>query len=199
MFFLSLFWLLPKLFRVCALRRPGEEVSLVLAWAMLLVCTLPAALGRCEFGHVAHYEIAVFLTTMIVAAKWAPRLFPIYTILFVMVYGIVGRAVTVAGLSDLLQPVRMTLAGKRPSPDSPPSPLISALRLDEVSAVAGPLGLDGATRRYLIETGRFAPQYHVDYGARWNASRPGEENREPFQGGLRRRAGGGPAAEKHER
>ena len=70
MFFLSLFWLLPKLFRVCALCRPGEEVSLVLAWAMLLVCTLPAALGRCEFGHVAHYEIAVFLTTMIVAAKW---------------------------------------------------------------------------------------------------------------------------------
>ncbi len=159
----SIFWLIPKLFRVCMTRQPGDDVSLILAWAMLLMCVIPASLGRCEFGHVAHYGIGIFLTTLAVSAKWSRQFYTIYALLFFVVYCVAGRAVNVAGLADVLQPVRMTLAGRHPVPTSQPSPLIAALHLDEVTGVAGPLGLDGTTRRYLIESGKYAPQYHPDY------------------------------------
>ena len=89
-----------------------------------------------------------------------------YAVLFVTLFGVISRVVEV-GLAaindqDQVKPLLRTLAGTPMVIDSKP-PLVADLKLEDYAAIAMPVCLDLATRRWLVETGRFVPQCHPDY------------------------------------
>jgi hypothetical protein len=165
LYLLSLLWVVPLAAATCATRRTGESTPVLLAWTVLAIATIPAALGRCDFVHVLFNGIGVFLLTMALLARFHPRLFPMYAVLFITLFGIVGRVVNVGFAAAMGQtaPLLRTLVRVPVAADSEPSPLIADLNLGDYSAIAIPMGSDCTVRRWLIETGRFVPQSHPDY------------------------------------
>jgi hypothetical protein len=163
-YLLSLFWLVPVLLRPIATFRPARNAPLFLAIAMLVVETMAASLSRCENVHVTMNGLGVFLFVLPMLAKYRPRFFPVYTFLFVLVFGVIMRAVSIIDAADALRPVCSALAGKRIAAEEQRSPLIDALGLDDFPSIVVPFGIDRHTRRYLMETGRLQAQYFPDLG-----------------------------------
>jgi hypothetical protein len=165
MYLLTLFWVVPLLLAACATRRPGVNVPLLLAWALLAIATISPALGLCEFTHVLDNGIGVFLLALAFLARYRPRLFPMYAVLFVAVFGAICQIVSLsyAAAGGQTEPLLRALTAAPVVSDSGPSPLVADLRLEDYTAVAIPFGADVPTRRWLVETGRFSPQHHPDY------------------------------------
>lgn len=163
-YLLSLFWLLPILLRPCATRQPADAAPFLLGWAAVIVCMIPAALGRCDGGHVMFNGIGAFLFAMVILAKYHPRLFPVYAISFFFLWGILGWAIGVTWYSHGMRPPQLASADESAQPDSTPSKVADALGLKDFSSIAVPMGLDRATKRFLIEAGIYVPQCHPDYG-----------------------------------
>jgi hypothetical protein len=68
-----------------------------------------------------------------------------------------------AAAGGQMEPLLRTLGGTPIVYDSKPSVLVADLKLEDYATIAAPLGVDAATRRWLVETGRFSPQCHPDY------------------------------------
>ena len=123
---------------------------------------IPGALGRCDAGHVFLYGIGAFFLTMAIMAKHRPRLFPIYAIVFFAVFGLALRIAGYAAYAEHLGPVLSALMSEPAARSQDSSALAVELGLDRFDSVAAPLGCDPDTRRYLIDTGRIAREYHPD-------------------------------------
>jgi hypothetical protein len=162
-YLLSLIWIVPLMLGKVVSRQPGADIPLLLGCAVLIVATTPAALGRCDGLHVLLNGVGAFVLAFAGLAKYRPRLFPLYAILFCLVYTLSTRISEVGCRGKDYPPIRMALAGSRLQPDNTPSPLIGALDLQKFPAIATPFDVDRKTRNYLIETRRLVPQYHLDY------------------------------------
>ena len=164
LYLLTLCWLLPILLRTIFSTKPGPNVPLVMAMALLILAVIPAALGRCFGLHVILNGVGAFLLAMAVIARYRPRLLAAYGVVFLIVFGVMQQVANVQGYAEHLRFVRAALAGKRMSADNEPSPLIAALKLDDFPdhSLAVPMGIDRLTRSYLIETRRLAPLYDPD-------------------------------------
>ena len=159
LYLVSLFWLIPIALRSCLSRRPGPNVPLLLAWVALVIGTIPAALGRCDPGHVLYNGLGAFILTLAVLTRHRPRFLPSYAVSFFLIFGLVAQMSWMICFAPYLAPVRSALAGKLLRPDSAPSSLVDALGLKDFPSVAAPLDVDRATKRFLIETGRYVPEY----------------------------------------
>lgn len=162
---ITLFWLLPILLRPCFLLQKKTGAAMSLAWAVLVVLTISPALGRCDPGHVLINGLGAFLMTMAVMAKYRPRLFPNYALAFFFLFGVVLTFFSWVNYESYLRPVQLALGGSPVHPDNAPSPLVDKLGLKEYASIAAPLGIDRATRKFLLDSGRFAPQCHPDFCA----------------------------------
>ena len=134
-----------------------------LAWAAIVVLTIPAALGRCDPWHVTFNGMGAFLMAMAVMAKFRPRLYPTYAIGYFFLFGIVSFFFAPLVYDYCIRPVQLALACTPIRPDTAPSKLVDKLNLKEFSSVAVPFGIDRATRKFLLDTGRFAAQCHPDF------------------------------------
>jgi hypothetical protein len=161
LYLLSLFWLLPILLRPCGTRQSDPLAALLLGWAAIVICTIPAALGRCDPSHVMHYGMGAFILTMAVMAKFRQRLLPLYVILFFVWNGILVPFTNAAYYANLglLKPVLLAFAGQHVRSESPPSPLAEGLNLKDFRSIITPLGVDRATRDFLMESGIYVPQH----------------------------------------
>jgi hypothetical protein len=148
----SLWWLIPRLFRMCTSRQPSQEASLIAAWAVAVVASIPAALGRCDYGHILCNGIGCFLMIFALTAKDFPRWFYGYAILFVMVFCTVAFIYDYKSTRDVLSSAAIPeVAG--------PSPLVKSLGLQDFPSIMMPFQREYLTEKYLIETGQFVPGY----------------------------------------
>jgi hypothetical protein len=157
----SLFWVLPILLRGCLSLRPRSNVSLLLAWSGLTIGMIPGALGRCDAGHVFFYGIGAFLLTMATMARFRRELLVIYAIVFFAVFGIEMRLIGYASYGDFLAPVLKVIQGDGVE-RVPHCAAVDELHLDTFKSIASPFDCDRDMRRYLIDSGRLAPLYHLD-------------------------------------
>jgi hypothetical protein len=154
-------WLVPFLACGCLARRPSENVPLVLGVSLLCMATIPPALGRCEYAHVALNGVGPFALTLALLARHRKGIYPVYAILFLIVFGIVQRFTEAASPGATgFQPLRAALGGHRMLRAPANNHLVEDLNLDKYAAIAAPLGIDQDTRDHLIESKRLADVYY---------------------------------------
>ncbi|MEN6558339.1 MAG: hypothetical protein ABFC54_09200 [Thermoguttaceae bacterium] len=165
-YLVCLFWIAPIMLKACATRHPQTDTPLWLAWiAMALMCVAPA-LGRCDFGHVLFNGLGIFLMTFVVLWRYKPRWLPAYAASMVMLFGIVAStlsAVYASNDGNQYTQILATLSGSPKVLNPKPARLVSELGLEKYEKIAIPYGIDYGTRKWLIDTGRFLPQFHPDY------------------------------------
>lgn len=164
LYILSVLWVIPILLRPALSPSAGSNASFLLLWAVLVVGLIPASLGRCEHKHCLLNGLGVFIIILPVLAAYRPRVFPLYAALFVMVFGVVWRVVDVVDYAPNFVPMRLNLAGVLPPDTIDERAIVRGLDLEAVKGVALPMTVDRHTRRFLLESGRLAPQYYTDYG-----------------------------------
>ena len=164
LYLLTLFWILPILLRPGLLLRRHARVGMAMAWAAVVVATMPAALGHCDPGHVMFNGMGAFLIAMAVMTKFRPRLYPNYALGFFFFFGVALFLAQPLYYESYFRPIQLALAGRPVPADDSPSPLVEKLALKDYASIAAPLGVDRATREFLLDTGRFAPECHPDFG-----------------------------------
>jgi hypothetical protein len=165
LYVLSILWVVPILLRSGVSLNPSRNVSFFLMWAVLIVGVIPASLGRCEHKHCLLNGLGVFIVILPVLAKFRPSTFPIYTALFVMIFGVVWRVVDVVDYGPNFAPMRLALAGALAPERVDEAALVRGLGLDQYTSIALPMDVDRHTRKYLLDSGRLAPQYYMAYGS----------------------------------
>jgi len=157
-----LLWVVPALCKACLVRKPGVNAPLIAALGAEIVSHIPPCISQCNAPHIYGQGLSVWIVTFAVLAACRPRLLPAFLTLFLIVF-VVGMWVASAiAYSSHLRFVSMTLAGHREVAVKSESPLVRALNLYNYRAVITPLGVDRATRAFLMDTGRYVPEYHPD-------------------------------------
>lgn len=140
-------------------RDPQSPLLLVLALHPLL--TLPAALGRSDAGHIMLNGVGVFLLTFALLSRrslWATRFF---TIAVLVVFGAASQFSSFWLYAGYLKPAFAALAG-RARPQEEASSALNVLKLDRLSGIATPLGVDRSTEDQLRAKGLFVSLYYPD-------------------------------------
>lgn len=159
----SLFCVVPLLMQAAWKEQDKHTSALMVAIIVLIMGFLPAALGRCDPGHVTLNGAAALAITLAVLGKAYPRK---------CLYYIAGYAVVGVFLSCVYQtlhykggldPVLAAFGGNRVLPEEKVPSIITELKLSEYPSIMTPLGIDKEVERYLRKTGQYRPAYYNDF------------------------------------
>jgi hypothetical protein len=155
-------WVVPVLCKACLVRKPGVNAPLIAALGAEIVSHIPPCISQCNAPHIYGQGLSVWIVTFAVLAACRPQLLPTFVTLFLIIFVAGLWVVSAICYGSHLRFVSMTLAGHREVAVKSESQLVRSLNLDNYHAVMTPLGVDRATREYLMNTGRYVPEYHPD-------------------------------------
>jgi hypothetical protein len=162
LFLATLFYALPVL-GVSLLRKEGRDALPIMAgWGALVLLMLPSTLGRCDPGHVFSSGIGAILLTFALLARYRPRGFTVYAILFLVVMVVMRNISDMYLYRTQLGQVQFTLCERFYSSQTfgkPPSSLVNVKDYDPFMI---PFVLDYPTERYLRVERRIIPEYYPD-------------------------------------
>jgi hypothetical protein len=146
---------------------------------------VPAALGRCDPGHVVNYGLVLFMLVFVASARWPRWAFSVHAVLFFLVI-VAGnqfanlfvvkwdvlsavypyvRAHADAGGMTALRWLGYSEADARARLSELQGTADGGLRYERLArypALGLPLRVDEGLEHYLRSSGKYAPDYHVE-------------------------------------
>lgn len=186
LFLLAVFAVLPRLGGSALLFPASAPAPLSLALFILLGLCIPAALGRCDPGHILFYGLALFLL-FLREARDKPRDRIAVLVAFFLAFPVAGQISFWNSYAYAVKEILTTYADLRrvahadktvpaaiqrlsPSPDAPRvrySKLLpwnpELLRLLRYPRLGTPMGVSEQMDRFLKLTGQFIPEYHPGF------------------------------------
>lgn len=181
-FLFSVILIVPVLFsQIFSLAR--RKSALLVSFAVLIILFLNGAVMRCDSLHIFYYGLGVFILTAIHLARTSKIQFRAYISAFIIIYGI-SLALTYYATSagkisaslyslipkSLISDKQISLLSTRMGLNKQKVTNIRLLsqgmtssdhdKLSKYRSLASPLIIDNSLRQYLIDTGKFVPEYY---------------------------------------
>ncbi len=164
LFYLGCLFAVVPLLMQSAWKEQDKNISALIVGVIILVMGfLPAALGRCDPGHVMLNGAAAMAVAMAVLGKTCPRkghfVIAGYAVVFVYLAGVYQ----LMHYKGSLDPVMSAISGNLILPEEKVPAVVADLKLAEYPSVMTPMGVDKDVERYLRKTGQYRPAYYNDF------------------------------------